>query len=577
MTLSVHSNRLGVLGGKAFASRCGIGAPVLESLAMLILIAGERMKMRRLNVAKLLLLLWCAALFAACGGSQDEPAIEVTIHVDGSVRARVLTDELTVDQLLSREGIELAQRDRLSHPLVSPLADGMIITIRRVAERQACQRRPSGFERLRLPKEGLRPGEEELGQIGMPGIEELCYRIILEDDVEVDRQLLGAPTFVEAPTAEITYFGVAHVVEPVPIAGRLSYINHGEAWTIVGDASAKRRLMRGLRLDSLVFDQSQDGARLLFTAETAANSDFFNALWMLSTADETDPMRLTPTDVLVANWRPHAGDVLAYSTGLRDANTGNLRALNNLWLLRLDLESGRALSIDAALPESPGGTYGLWGTDFAWSPNGANLAWARADGFGVVDLVEGGLTTLRDYAAFDSAANWTWLSTLSWSTDSRLLLATLHGPPTGNEPATASPVFDVTVVAADGSFSAPVQTMAGMWAAPAFSPVAAQGEFNEGYIAWLAAREPETSLSSQYDLMIADRDGSNEVRLFPAAGEAGFARSDFATRAPTFAWSPDARHIAIIYRGDLWLVDVESAAATQVTIDGASAYPVWSG
>ena len=544
---------------------------------MLVSIALDCLDMRRLNAAKLLLLLLCAALFAACGARQDEPAVEVSIHVDGGVRTRVYTDELTVDQLLSREGIELAQRDRLSHPLVSPLEDGMIITIRRVADRQECVRRSIGFEKQRLPKESLRPGEEELGQIGMPGIEELCYRVILEDDVEAERQLLGAPTIVEAPKAEIIYFGVAQTVPPVPIAGRLSYINHGEAWTIVGDASAKRRLTRGLRLDSLVFDQSQAGERLLITAETEAGSDFFNALWMLPTADEAEPLRLTPTDVLVASWRPHAGDVVAYSTGLRDANTGNLRALNNLWLLRLDLESGRALSIGEALPESPGGTYGAWGTGFIWSPNGANLAWARADGFGVVDLVEGNLTTLRDYAAFDSAANWTWRSTLSWSTDSRLLLATLHGAPTGNEPATASPVFDVAVVAADGSFSAPVQTMAGMWAAPTFSPVAAHGEFNEGYIAWLAARQPETSLSSQYDLMIADRDGSNEVRLFPAAREAGIERSDFATHAPPFAWSPDASQIAIIYQGDLWLVDVESAAATQVTFDGASTYPVWSG
>jgi len=420
--------------------------------------------MRLLNAAKLLLLLLCLVLFAACGAGRDEPTIEVTIHVDGSTRTIVYTDELTVDQLLSREGIELAQRDRLSHPLVSPLENGMIITIRRVADRQECERRSIGFERQRLPKESLRLGEEELGQVGAPGVEEACYRVILEDDVEVDRQLLGVPAIVEAPTSEITYYGVAQAVASVPVAGRLSYINHGEAWTIVGNASAKRRLTTKLRLDSLVFDQSKTGSRLLFTAETEANSDFFNTLWMLPTADQTDPVRLTPTDVLYAEWRPHAGDVLAYSTGLRDADTRDLRALNNLWLLRLDLESGRALSIDETVPESPGGAFGAWGTGFVWSPNGANLAWARADGFGVVDLVEGTLTTLQDYAAFDSGANWAWRSTLSWSVDSRLLLATLHGAPTGDEPATASPVFDVTVVAADGSFSAPVQSMAGMWA-----------------------------------------------------------------------------------------------------------------
>ncbi|MYD38491.1 MAG: hypothetical protein F4W97_06720, partial [Chloroflexi bacterium] len=117
----------------------------------------------------------------------------------------------------------------------------------------------------------------------------------------------------------------------------------------------------------------------------------------------------------------------------------------------------------------------------------------------------------------------------------------------------------------------------GMWAAPTFSPVAKQGEFNEGYIAWLAARQPATSLSSQYDLLLADRDGSNERRLFPPAGAAGIERADYATHAPQFAWSPDARHIALIYQGNLWLVEVKSGAATQVTFDGAASYPVWSG
>ncbi|MYI41710.1 MAG: hypothetical protein F4063_07265 [Chloroflexi bacterium] len=533
--------------------------------------------MRVLNAARYLVLLLCAGLFAACGAPQDEPVIEVTIRVDGDVRALVLTEELTVDQLLSRESITLAQRDRLSHPLVSPLAAGMIITIRRVTERQECELSYIYFERHLLPKESLRPREEQLGQAGAPGIEEACYLVSIEDDVEVGRQLLSAPAIVEAPTTEITYYGIDQIVAPVPIAGRLSYINHGEAWTIVGEASNKRRLSNALRLDSLVFDQDGTGERLLVTAETAVGSDFFNALWLLPTAGRAEPVRLTPSDVLYAEWRPHARDALAYSTGLLDADSGQLRALNNLWLLRLDLGSGRALSIEAALPESPGGAYAAWGTGFVWSPNGANLAWSRANGFGLVDLAAGRLNSLRDYAAFDSGADWTWRTQLSWSSDSRLLLATSHGAPIAKEPATASPVFDVTVVAADGSFAATMSTMTGMWAAPTFSPVAKQGEFNEGYIAWLAARQPATSLSSQYDLLLADRDGSNERRLFPPAGAAGIERADYATHAPQFAWSPDARHIALIYQGNLWLVEVKSGAATQVTFDGAASYPVWSG
>ena len=524
------------------------------------------------------MLLGVCALCAACGPRQEELSIELRILVDGGERTRIFTQALTVDQALSAEGIELGPRDRLSHPQVSPVSDGMTLTVRRVAEERECLRQSIGFERRRAPKESLRPGETQLGQLGRPGAEEACYTIILEDGAEAERQLLSPPALIEAPVTEITYYGFAQEIEPVAIAGRLSYINHGDVWTITRDASKKRQLTHGLDLDGLVFDQSGDGQRLLFSAETDAGSDFFNALWLLKVGEDAIPLRLTPTDVLYAQWRPRVKDTLAYSTGLRSRGASAPSALNNLWLLRLDLDSGHTVSISEALPESVGGDYGAYGTRFAWSPDGAKLAWARADGLGMVDFSDRRLTTLLDYAAFRVSASWVWRTTLSWSLDSRLLAATAHGAPVGGEPAAASPIFDIAVASADGAFAAPLKRRTGMWAAPAFSPDAAPaGGYRVGYLAWLAARQAENSLSSDYDLMLADRDGSNARAIFPPPGEPGFLRRDLASHAPDFAWSPDARHIAIVYRGDIWLVDVMSAAAAQVTFDGASSYPVWTG
>ena len=524
------------------------------------------------------MLLGVCLFCAACGPRQEELSIELRILVDGGERTRIFTQALTVDQALSAEGIELAPRDRLSHPLVSPVTDGMTLTVRRVAQERECLRQTIGFERRRAPKESLRPGETQLGQLGRPGVEEACYTVILEDGAEAERRLLGAPAIIEAPITEITYYGFAQEIEPVAIAGRLSYINHGDAWTITRDASSKRQLTHGLGLDGLVFDQSDDGKRLLFSAATDADSDFFNALWLLKLSDAAIPLRLTPTDVLYAQWRPRVSDTLAYSTGLRIPGASAPSALNNLWLLQLDLDSGHAVGISEALPESAGGAYGAHGTRFAWSRDGAQLAWARADGIGLVDFSERRLTTLLEYAAFQASANWAWRSTLSWSLDSRLLAATVHGAPVGDEPAAASPIFDIAVSSADGSFGALLQRGAGMWAAPAFSPDAAPAsDYRVGFIAWLSAREAQNSLSSDYDLMLADRDGSNARRIFPPPGQPGFLRGDLASPAPDFTWSPDARHIAIVYRGDIWLVDVMSAAAAQVTYDGASSYPVWTG
>ena len=66
------------------------------------------------------------------------------------------------------------------------------------------------------------------------------------------------------------------------------------------------------------------------------------------------------------------------------------------------------------------------------------------------------------------------------------------------------------------------------------------------------------------------------VTFFPPPGEDGIRKRDFGLTPIDFAWSPDARHIAVIYLGDLWLVDVVSVAAQQLTFDGGSSNPVWT-
>ena len=79
-----------------------------------------------------------------------------------------------------------------------------------------------------------------------------------------------------------------------------------------------------------------------------------------------------------------------------------------------------------------------------------------------------------------------------------------------------------------------------MWAAPAFSPDVSPpaAEFSRGYLSWLQAREPQNSLSSEYDLLVADRDGSNPRQVFPPAGEAGIKKRDYGSVASDYAWSP---------------------------------------
>lgn len=527
---------------------------------------------------RILLLVLAAAWSAACRSAQDELALTVSVFVDGQEKTYSFASDLSVDQVLANAQIELGARDRVSHPLVAAISDGMRISIRRVSEKQICEQEEVAFQRRRMPKEGIPAGELRPGQAGIPGLREVCYRILLEDDKEVQREPLGAPTKLRDAVDAIEYVGPTNQVEPIALPGRLSYINNQNAWTISASAANKRALTSSHKLDSLVFHQRQDGAFLLFTSETAGTDDFFNEMWLVSTADDARALRMTPTDVLFAAWRPGASSTIAYSTGERSLGTAGWKALNNLWLMNADLESARTLSIEEILTESDGGVYGWRGMDFSWSPTGGELAWARADGFGLVDLEAGRLTPLVQYAVFQSTASWAWRTTLSWSFDGRLLTGIAHGAPLGDEPPETSPIFNVIVASADGRFSAPLSSAAGMWADPVFSPnVAERGaEFSEGYLAWLKAREAQNSLSGDYDLILADRDGSNQRRLFPPRGQPGIRKTDFGSSARQFSWSPDGRFIALIYAGDLWLVEIETAAAYQVTFDGQSSNPIWT-
>lgn len=159
-----------------------------------------------------------------------------------------------------------------------------------------------------------------------------------------------------------------------------------------------------------------------------------------------------------------------------------------------------------------------------------------------------------------------------------MIATTLHGPPIGSEPAEASPVFNVVVTASDASFNGEIANSTGMWTSAQFSPLITRPDqqFPKGYLAYLRARDPYNSVDGEYDLVVADRDGSNSRVIFPASNQPGIKTSDFGLVPQDYTWSADGQHIALIYQGNLWVVDVVSAVAYQLTFDGQSQHPVWS-
>lgn len=520
-------------------------------------------------------------LVTACT-STDSNSVEyvVSLVADGRERTFVLSQPFTVEQFLSQRDValELGSNDRLTPPRFTQLSDGMRITVVRVREETACSREELPFSREIIQNEGLRPGEERLVQVGRNGLQEVCYRTIIEDNVPRDRMVIGQPTVLSMPINEVVVVGVDQSAAPLDISGTLAYINNNNAWVIRGNTINKRPLEGASNLDSLVFSLSPDGRYLLYTAKPNADEGkFVNWLWLVETSGDVAPRRLIPTDVLYAEWIPSTEPLISYSTGEAQTIFPYWRALNNLWTMKIDLDKNQSLNVRKIVEESSGGLSGWWGTVFKWSPDGSQVAWSRADSVGVVGQ-DGALVPLLQYPFFRTTQNWSWRANLSWSGDGKLIATTLHGPPIGSEPAEASPVFNVVVTASDASFNGEIANSTGMWTSAQFSPLITRPDqqFPKGYLAYLRARDPYNSVDGEYDLVVADRDGSNSRVIFPASNQPGIKTSDFGLVPQDYTWSADGQHIALIYQGNLWVVDVVSAVAYQLTFDGQSQHPVWS-
>ena len=106
-----------------------------------------------------------------------------------------------------------------------------------------------------------------------------------------------------------------------------------------------------------------------------------------------------------------------------------------------------------------------------------------------------------------------------------------------------------------------------MFASPIASPVRQNGQESSYQVAYLQAIFPDQSETSRYRLTVMDRDGSNHRAYFSAAR---FNRPGTSTPA----WAPQpiqgqtGDFLAIVYQGNLWLVDSGSGQSYQITGDG---------
>jgi Tol biopolymer transport system component len=522
-----------------------------------------------------LLALVIALVAVACTQNDETSSLLVTLVVDGRERAMPQTTAVTVDDVLRQAEIELGPLDDVVPPLYSQITDGMRITVARVSEETECDEVEVPYEEQRIPYEALPAGETRLVQPGQNGTQQVCYRVTIRDGVRSNPVQTSTVSLVEAQDAVI-YYGPSGELDPATIEGALAYISHNNVWLVRGSSTdGKRQLTNTNDVDVRGFSVTPDGRQIIFTRRIQNEPSIFNRLWLIPDATTNPELTaLVPENVLSAQWIPGTTNTISYSTGEAVAESPGFRAYNDLFAMEINPQTGEAIDVRSLVQPSSSGFYPWWPTTFAWSPDGSELACVRADSVGLVDLQTGDCRPLITFPLFETRGPWSWRSSVSFSPDGNLLLTTVHGQPIGSEPPGTSPAFHVAVADKEGTFRANVVENAGIWSMPRYSPAVTNPVTGEqrGYIAYLRARDLSNSIndSAQYDLVIADRDGSNATTIFPPPGQAGLNAN------ATVMWSPDGTQIAFIYQGNVWVIDVASQIAHQLTLDSGATALIWT-
>jgi hypothetical protein len=510
---------------------------------------------------------------AACAGPQATAgAIQIEILADGSSHALGIPSGFTVQQALDAAGVQLGTLDRVDPPVYTLLTEGSLVTVYRVSERFEIQEIVIPFDRQMIRNEALPEGETHLLQPGVNGLQEITYRILDEEGAETSRTPVKNTLVVE-PIPEIVMIGVQTAFTPLPIEGRLAYVSGGNAWLLQGNTSNRRPLVLSGDLDGRIAKLSNDGEWFLFTRHTEDDDETINSLWAISTIDpEAEPIDLQATNIVhFADWVPTSTSLAAvYSSVEPSTAPPGWQANNNLIEVPLT-SSGRVLRSRILLEANAGGQYGWWGTTFTWGYDADHLAYARADSIGIVNLNDGTLEPLHEITPYQTLSEWAWVPGLAWGHDNRTLFFVDHGAPLGLENPGASPIFDLIAFLSRDNLVLPLATRTGMFAYPSVSPAVENPNGEIQYkIAYYQSIAPLESVDSGYRLKVIDRDGSNSRELFPAPGEPGLLPQN-----ARLVWSPGADLIGVLYRGDLWLVDVLTGIGQRVTGDGQTLNYDW--
>lgn len=510
-----------------------------------------------------LLTLLALSVLAACSPSPEQPAlISVSVIADGATQSVQVAVGANASAALDAAGLKLGPLDRSEPDLYSALSDGESVRVIRVSEEFEVEEKPLPFESRTLKNEAMTPGEQRLIQNGVNGRGEITYRLLYEDGELISRTAVRE-TVITQPVEEIIMLGAESPFSSVAIPGRLAFLSAGNAWVLEQNTGARRPVVTSGDLDGRVFEVSPNGEWLLFSRLSADESQI-NELWVANLDEGNDTLIDLGVGNVVhyAGWVPGGSNTqIAFSTVEPSLNPPGWQANNDLQFINFTA-NGEVTSVRVGLPSNSDSLYSWWGSAFAWSPSGDQLAFARPDAVGMADIDSDELSVLLPLTTFQTSSDWAWMPGIAWSADGGTLYTVEHAEQSGLDVQERSPLFDLVAILVNGNKEVVAENV-GMFAQPVPDPDA-------GQVAFLRAFTPSQSDISAYELMVAAPSGAT-LSLFPPQGAAGL-------QPQRVAWSPSAENgplIAFVYQGNLWIVNVLSGEAQQLTGDGLVSALSW--
>lgn len=529
-----------------------------------------------------LLILLSIVLWGCSQPQSNQGLISISIRADHKDIQLKITAGSTVQQALNVKQINLSELDRVEPSLSTVLAAGDQLIVIRVREEFYTERVIIPFEHQELRNEALPEGERRLSQPGINGVNETTYRRLFEDGVEISNSVVKTTVITEAKP-EIEMIGSRSMFAAIPLPGKLAYLSAGNAWVIENHTGDRKLIVSTADLDGRVFSLSRDGKYLLFTRFSAVENAI-NTLWMAS----VESNEIEVTDLKVGNI-VHFAEIdpsstrLAFSTvEWREAAPG-WQANNDLSELELG-SNGYIGSPRQVLESSSGGVYGWWGTEFAWSPTGTHILYARPDSLGIIDQEAHTQTSILNIMPYQTGGNWAWVPGTAWSPNGNVVYSVNQAI---SETVSAGEAlhFDLFAIPLLGGSPVDLVRNVGMFAYPVSSPALPESTLVEPLsgerveqadftLAYLQALLPDQSETSTYRLFTIDQDGSNKQALFPEEGAPGL-------EPQHVAWSPtrmgtDGNYaIALVYNGNIWIIDAGTGIAQQITGDGLTTRVDW--